>query len=36
MAIVDKDGNVLAILPADATEDEIYAEMRRLAELYGD
>lgn len=36
MAIVDRDGVVLSVLPEDATDDEIYAEMRRLRELYGE
>lgn len=31
MIITDKEGNVVAILSPNATEDEIYAAMRKAA-----
>lgn len=37
MAIVEREtGMVLSTLPQTATDDEIFAEMRRLAEIYGE
>lgn len=37
MAIVEiNSGMVLSTLPAGSTDEEIYAEMRRLSELYGE
>ena len=37
MAIIEiNSGMVLSTLPQDSTDDEIFAEMRRLAEIYGE